>query len=239
MHDDFDAPTQAPSDFPADPIVQHDLLFWALVTIGLIVLACVLTVLFKEAERRVRNGLGDAIDGRAKVVLKALSHAARARQDEQVAQTQAASDAIAENFGQTLKLSADLNKVVDKLNKALEGTVEKDAPHAGHGGGPVMAGGTVINIAVNNGTATAGDAGGHSAPPVHAPPHAVGEPDMMSPEEKSESLWKAVQKLFSYWKNLNVVTAAFRAAQQQLMFSERWIDPRNDDRSPFQKPRAD
>lgn len=238
MHDDFDAPTRAPSDFPADPIVQHDLLFWALITIGLIVLACILTVLFKEAERRVRNGLGDAIDGRAKVVLKALSHAARARQDEQVAQAQVASDAIAENFGQTLKLSADLNKVVDRLNKALEGTVEKDPQQVGHGHGPVMAGGTVINIAVNNGTATAGDAGGHGAAPVHAP-HGVGKPEMMSPEEKSESLWKAVQKLFSYWKNLNVVTAAFRAAQQQLMFSERWIDPRDDERSPFQKPRAD
>ena len=238
MHDDFDAPTRAPSDFPSDPIVQHDLLFWALITIGLIVLACVLTVLFKEAERRVRNGLGDAIDGRAKVVLKALSHAARARQDEQVAQAQVASDAIAENFGQTLKLSADLNKVVDKLNKALEGTVEKDAAHAGHG--PVMAGGTVINIAVNNGATTAGDAGGHGGVPAHAghAPHAGGEPEMMSPEEKSESLWKAVQKLFSYWKNLNVVTAAFRSAQQQLMFSERWIDPR-DERNPFQKPRAD
>jgi hypothetical protein len=62
---------------------------------------------------------------------------------------------------------------------------------------------------------------------------------MMSPEEKSESLWKAVQKLFSYWKNLNVVTAAFRSAQQQLMFSERWIDPRDDERGPFYKPRAD
>lgn len=235
MHDDFDAPTRAPSDFPSDPIVQHDLLFWVLITIGLIVLACVLTVLFKEAERRVRNGLGDAIDGRAKVVLKALSHAARARQVEQVAQAQAASDAIAENFGQTLKLSADLNKVVNKLNKALEGTVEKDAAHAGHG--PVMAGGTVINIAVNNGTASAGDAGPHGNAHAHAP-HTVGEPEMMSPEERSESLWKAVQKLFSYWKNLNVVTAAFRSAQQQLMFSERWIDPR-DERNPFQKPRAD
>ena len=235
MHDDFDAPTRAPSDFPSDPIVQHDLLFWVLITIGLIVLACVLTVLFKEAERRVRNGLGDAIDGRATVVLKALSHAARARQDEQVAQAQVASDAIAENFGQTLKLSADLNKVVDKLNKALEGTFEKDAAHAGHG--PVMAGGTVINIAVNNGTASAGDAGPHGNAHAHAP-HTVGEPEMMSPEEKSESLWKAVQKLFSYWKNLNVVTAAFRSAQQQLMFSERWIDPR-DERGPFHKQRAD
>ena len=238
MHDDFDAPTRAPSDFPSDPIVQHDLLFWGLITIGLIVLACVLTILFKEAERRVRNGLGDAIDGRAKVVLKALSHAARARQDEQAAQAQAASDAIAENFGQTLKLSSDLNKVVDKLNKALEGTVEKDPQHAGHG--PVMAGGTVINIAVNNGTASAGDAGPHGNAHAHAhAPYAGGEPDMMSPEEKSESLWKAVQKLFSYWKNLNVVTAAFRSAQRQLMFSERWIDPRDDERGPFHKQRAD
>ncbi len=54
----------------------------------------------------------------------------------------------------------------------------------------------------------------------------------MSADEKSEAIWKAVQKLFNYWKNMSAVATAFRAAQAQLMASPAWEDPREEGAGP-------
>lgn len=234
MNDRFDSPP--PSDFPTDPVAHHDILFWALVTVVLIVMASVLTVLFKEAERRASRGMGDSIEARAKSVMKKLSAGAKAGHDDQIQKAEDARAAVKENFGKTLELSAALTKVVGKLNSAIEGTKEEAYTGKGNGAPAHMTGGTVINIAVNGSGEPVAAAAGAAPAPVPDGAPASDKNVQMSPDEKSESVWKAMQKLFNYWKNLGAVTAAFRAAQQQLMASPRWEDPREDD--PFKSRKS-
>ncbi len=222
MDDKFDA--QPVADFPTEVAANHDFLFWTAVTICLIVLASILTVVFKNAHRDAAGGVGGAIDRRIDSVKKLLSAAARATPAEQIEKAVAARSAIADNFQHTLKLSAELNKVVGKLNTAIDGTKEEVfKPKAGTPAA-TEAGTVSINVAVNG-----------IVPVAAAPALAVeAAPDKvtMSAEEKSESVWKAVQKLFNYWKNMSAVSTAFRAAQAQLMASPRWEDPREEGSGP-------
>lgn len=224
MDDRFDAPPVA--DFPSEVSGHHDFLFWTAVTICLIVLASILTIVFKNAQRDASGGVGSAIDKRVDAVKKLLSVAAKAGPDDQVEKAEKARAAIAENFQQTLKLSAELNKVVGKLNTAIEGT--KEEVYKPKGATPAAMGGTVINIAVN-----ASEVQPVAAAPVPAAPTlAASEKVPMSADEKSEAIWKAVQKLFNYWKNMSAVATAFRAAQAQLMASPAWEDPREEGPGP-------
>jgi len=220
MDDRFDA--QPVADFPTEASANHDFLFWCAVTVCLIVLASILTLVFKNAHRDAAGGVGSAIDRRIDAVKKLLSAAARAAPSEQIEKAVAARTAIADNFQHTLKLSAELNKVVGKLNTAIEGTREEVfKPKAG---APAAEAGTVsINVAVA-GIVQVGAGAAAPAVPVEAAPEKVA----MSADEKSESVWKAVQKLFNYWKNMSAVATAFRAAQTQLMASPRWEDPREE-----------
>jgi len=230
MSDRFDSP--AVSDFPTDPAANHDVLFWIVITVGLIVLASFLTVWFKRSERKAGLGISDAIDARATVVFKALANAAKATRGEQIAKAEEAKASVHEQFGNTLDLSAKLSKVVGKLNGAIEGT--RDELYKGGGTGPShVSGGTIINIAVNGSGDAQAVASPYSAAPAPAPSGPAPKVPM-TPDEKSESVWKAVQKLFNHWKNRAAVIAAFRAAQQQLMASPAWEDPREDEPS---KPR--
>ena len=233
MQDRFDSPPI--SDFPADPVMHYDLLFWAAATVCLIVFACVLTLMYKKAERRMGFGAGDAIDQRVKAVMKVLSGAAKAGFDDQATRAEDSLKAVNDQFGRTLSLASDLSKAVSKLNTAVDGT--KEELFKGHGVGGVMAGGTVINIAVNSNSDGAPlAAAGTAVAPGFVTAEAAAEKVPMSPMEKSEAVWKAIQKLFNYWKNLSAVTAAFRAAQQQLMASPEWKDPPEDELSRVRKP---
>ncbi len=222
MDDKFDA--QPVADFPTEVAANHDFLFWTAVTICLIVLASILTVVFKNAHRDAAGGGGSAIDRRIDAVKKLLSAAARATPGEQVEKAEAARAAIADNFGQTLKLSAELSKVVGKLNTAIEGTKEEVFKPKAGAPATAEAGTVSINVALN-GIVQVGAA---QASPVEAAPDKVA----MTAEEKSESIWRAVQKLFNYWKNMSAVSTAFRAAQAQLMASPRWEDPREEGGGP-------
>ncbi len=231
MQDRFDSPPL--SDFPADPIVHYDFLFWAAATVCIVVFACVLTLMYKKAERRMGFGGGDAIDQRVKAVMKVLSGAAKSGFDDQTAKAEESVKAVNDQFGRTLTLASELSKAASKLSTAIDGT--KEELFKGQGVGGVVAGGTVINIAVNSNSdgAPLAAAGTAVAPGFAAA--ASSEKVPMSPMEKSEAVWKAVQKLFNYWKNLSAVTAAFRAAHQQLMASPEWKDPPEDDASRVRK----
>ena len=225
MEDRFDAP--AVTDFPTDAVVHYDFLFWLTLTVALIVLASIITVVFKNAHRDAASGTGNAIQDRVKAVMKALSVAAKAGPDEQIDKAVAGREAVSENFGATLALSNALNKAVGKLNTAIDGTKEEVYVAKGIGAGQVT-GGTVINIAVNAGDGQPQALAGPYAAPAAAVVTAPADKVPMTADEKSESIWKAVQKLFNYWKNLSAVTAAFRAAQAQLMSSPAWEDPREE-----------
>lgn len=219
MQDGFDAPSAALSDFPSDPVVHHHVLAWLSVAALLVVATATLTLVYKSAERMARNRLGDGVDARVKAVRKTLEAAARARAGDQVERAQAARAALREHFGGVLELSAHLGKATDGLNKALEGMREEDAKPSSGG---VVHGGTVINIAVANGSAAPmpalgpGPASAEPAPESHAE---------SPPESQTDALWRAVQKLFAYWSHMNVVAAAFRAAQTQLLQSPVWTAP--------------
>jgi hypothetical protein len=221
MRYSFDAPSNAPSDFPSDPVVHHHLLAWLLLVLLAVVATASLTLVFKSAEKMMRSRLGDGVDARVKLVRKSLEAAARARADDQIDLAQAAREALNDNFGRTLALSDGLSKAVDALSKALDGMREEEVkPQAAPGGG-VVHGGTVINIAVANGAV---------APVPMAPAESQGasppaEPAPATPEDRRDALWRAVQKLFAYWSHMNVVSAAFRAAQTQLLQSPTWIAP--------------
>ncbi|MBW8881004.1 MAG: hypothetical protein JF615_06120 [Asticcacaulis sp.] len=227
MNDRYDA--QPVADFPTEAAANHDFLFWTAVTVCLIVLASILTIVFKNAQRDASGGVGTAIDRRVDAVKKLLSSAARAGPDEQFEKATAARAAIADNFQHTLKLSAELNKVVGKLNTAIDGT--KEEVYKPKGAMPAAAGGTVINIAVNASEVQPMA----SAAPAAPADIVVAEKVPMTADEKSEAVWKAVQKLFNYWKNMSAVATAFRAAQAQLMTSPAWEDPREE---PASSPKA-
>lgn len=213
MQDGFDAPSAALSDFPSDPVVHHHVLAWLSVAALLVVATATLTLVYKSAERMARNRLGDGVDARVKAVRKTLEAAARARAGDQVERAQAARAALREHFGGVLELSAHLGKATDGLNKALEGMREEDAKPSSGG---VVHGGTVINIAVANGAAAPMPGPAEPAPESHAE---------SPPESQTDALWRAVQKLFAYWSHMNVVAAAFRAAQTQLLQSPVWTAP--------------
>lgn len=222
MQQDFDQAPSTLNDFPADPLISHDWMFWLIACVVVAGLAAIIVFVIKIAERDVKDRVGKAVDKKIDGVVKALSAAARAGSDTQLGTALAARKAIDDNFGKTLALSADLSKVIGKLNTALEGTKEEVAkPKAPE----LAAGGTVINIAVNDGVTAAAPA--PDAGPYAAPAPAADKPvEPMTQGEQREAVWLAIDRLFNYWKNASTVTAAFRAAQQQLMELPAWVPPR-------------
>jgi hypothetical protein len=218
---DIDSPPPSLNDFPTDPVSNYDPFVWGGITLALVVLVAVAIWLFKRAEHRASGGA--AIDARAKAVMKFLSPSAKAAERDQVQTAINSRKAVEEQFGATLKLSQFLNKISGELNSAVEGTEKKAyAPNGGNAPAQ-MSGGTYINIMV----------GADGKPVTAAPtpaPAAKPEKVPMSPDEHKAAIWFAVQKLFDYWKNLNVVTEAYRAAQRQLDETPPWHPPEEDAR---------
>lgn len=232
MRDRFDSPTPTLNDFPTEAPPNHDWLFWLLATLCVVLVCCLLTVAFMEAAASIRKRLGmrmgsgiavgaaggekDAIHRRAKAVMDVMSPSAKAAIPNLVEDAVKIRNTVEEQFGHTMELSRKLKKVSGKLNGALEGMEEK--PYAaGPAAAPAqMTGGIFLNIVQ----------GGDGNPVAGAPPAPVAaEPVLKTPEEVRRDLWIAVQKAFDYWKNLSVVTATFRSAQQQLMESPPWVAP--------------
>lgn len=228
MHD-IDSPPPSLNDFPVDPVSNYDPFIWGGLTLALVILVGVAIWLFKRAEHNVTRGA--AIDARAKAVMKFLSPSAKASERDQVQSAINSRKAVEEQFGATLKLSQFLNKISTDLNGAVEGTEKK--PYAAKGGAAPaqMSGGTFINIMVG------ADGQPVAAAPAAPAPAAKAEKVPMSPDEHKAAIWFAVQKLFDYWKNLNVVTEAYRAAQRQLDESPPWSPPEDEVRHAPPLPR--
>ncbi len=224
---DIDAPPPSLNDFPTDPVSNYDPFIWGGLTLALVILAGAVIWLFKRAEHGASSGA--AIKARAKAVMKFLSPGAKAAERDQVQTAINSRKAVEEQFGATLKLSQFLNKISGELNGAVEGTEKKAyAPNAG--GAPAqMNGGTYINIMVGADGKPVG-----AAPP---PPAAKPEKVPMSPDEHKAAIWFSVQKLFDYWKNLNVVIEAYRAAQRQLDECPPWAPPEDEVRHAPPLPR--
>lgn len=227
-----------PSDFPSDPVYHFHVLAWGLGLLLLVVFAAAVIMAFRQAFTKYsRLERDEAIKERVARVDKALRLATAGSRDDQMQKAEHALAVIDANFASTLTLSKKLNDAMSPLYKALDGVKEEDAKPGGMmNGGNVMAGGTVINIAVNNGqpvlpgaadpaAAQASTMPGPYASSAPAPGDAPPAKEKMSPFEQSEAIWKAIHKLFNYWKNRTAVTTAFTAAQQQLLNSPFWEPP--------------
>lgn len=214
MDDRFDSP--ALSDFPTDVPPNYDWIMWLLITACLVVFGCILSFRYMRASSRSQKSV--AIDTRARAVMEVLSPGAKAAKGNLVEAAGACNDAVKAQFKDTLALSVALNKVMSGLNGAIEGTKkEAYAPKSPLVPGQ-MTGGTIINIAI----------GADGKPLADTPAPALDMPAArirMSPEEQQSAIWLAVQKLFDYWKNLSVVTEAYKAAQRQLCEADRWVPP--------------
>ena len=231
-----------PSDFPSDPVYHFHLLAWGLGALLLVLFAAAIIMMFRRAYVTYsRSQREDAIKERVARVDKALRTASQGSRDDQIQKAEAAVAAVDANFAQTLVLSKALNDAMGPLLKALEGVREEDVKPGGMmNGGNVMAGGTVINIAVNNGQPVTPEAAAAAVPGPYAsaPAPAVAADgkaavkEAMSPGERAEAVWKAIHKLYAYWKNKTAVTTAFTAAQQQLLNSPYWEPPQTPDLPP-------
>ena len=216
-----------PSDFPSDPVFHLDYLFWGFGgLILLVVLAAVFFLFYKIGEQQVLNESYDAISRRVEAVRKMLSDAARAPQDQIEDRLVLCVEEIKQKqFHRTLALSEKFGKMQEALNTAIDGTEKKDyKPDASLPAAANMAGSTMISIAVNNSVVGAG--------PYAMAPAAAPLPDKvaMSEDEKREAVWKAVQRIFDYWKHRNSVIASLRAVQLQISQSPAWQEPRIDER---------
>lgn len=211
-----------PSDFPSDPIFPWEMVLGVL---GLFLLAFVLFGLFIFFQRLGRQMVvreyEDAIVKKADLVSKALSDAARATSVHQEDKLRVAVQVIDDTFGKTLTAAAQIGGAAGKVTKGVEGKKVIDAKAAGlFPNGAHVHGNTIINIAVNNGEVAQG------APPAAG---AVAEPAPdLTPQEKHEIVWEAIQRIFDYWKYKSSVVAAMRAVRQQLDTSPPWSPPRQD-----------
>ncbi|EGF89262.1 hypothetical protein ABI_46100 [Asticcacaulis biprosthecium C19] len=214
-----------PSDFPSDPVFQWDLM---LGFVGLVLLALVLAGLFiffqRLGRQMVLREADDAIVKKSDLISKALSRAARAPRDQQEARLGEAVGEIDKHFGATLKAAADISKAVGGVSGALEG-LKDGAPASGlFPNGSHVHGNTIINIAVNNGEMVNGGPGGG---PIGGQPVPASAPDVeMTPRERHEIVWEAIQRLFDYWKFRSAVVTQLRAVRQQLDHSPSWEAPR-------------
>lgn len=220
-----------PSDFPSDPVYHFHFLTWGLGLLLLALCGAAIIMMFRRAYVDYSRGTRDkAIEERVALVDKALRKASAGDRTEQLQKAQVALAVIDANFAKSLALGKELNKAMGPLYKALDGVTEEDPKANGMmNGGNVMAGGTVINIAVNNGQPCTPDSAplmpGPYASAVPVAPDAPAVKEKMSPGEQAEAVWKAIHKLYSYWRNRTAVTAAFSAAQQQLLSSPFWEAP--------------
>ncbi|ESQ76667.1 hypothetical protein [Asticcacaulis sp. AC402] len=219
------------SDFPSDPVFPWELL---LGVVGLALFLLVLGGLFiffqRLGQQMAERASDDAIVKKVELVSKALSNAARAPRDQQEGKLRLAVEEVDKHFGATLAAAAGVTKAVGGMNTSLEGLVKKDtAPANGlFPNGSHVQGNTIINIAVNNGEIGHGASG---SGPIGANPAPVPDSDIeISPRERREIVWEAVQRLFDYWKFRAAVVAQIRAVRVQLDTSPAWTPPRENER---------
>lgn len=162
---------------------------------------------------------------------KMLHRAWLASPDKKLEKAKAAHEAYERSMHHLLTLSRKLNKAMSDLNKAVGGEKEVDPPAKAHA---YASTGTVINIAVNQGnTVTAqGDASqtNHACVPCESEASkAESKPEpKLTDDEKRDAAWKAIDKLYTYWKNQMQISAVFMEAQRQLTRADYFVWPESE-----------
>jgi hypothetical protein len=166
----------------------------------------------------------------AALISKCLSRAVIVAPESQEATAHKMLDLVQSLFGKSLDLSQKLNKAVKDIELALEGKKEiDDTSQNGSGNLPAhITGGTVINIAVNNGVPSSGDTPANS----HTD-QALGElkpkkNNTTTPYARPVAIWIAVQALYDDWKTPELMANALKGAGHQLSNSALFKNPKED-----------
>lgn len=205
-------------------------LLW-MIGIGFCVLMLILGLIVGA---RRRTGLPPALNRNVDALGAVIGDAVRGSAADVRDKSQAAIEANREIFGHTSELVDLVSKHYKKLNEANSGVDSREPdkkPEAAKSGLNGMSGGTVINIAVNNGQPGVSEPGATTGAVAAVGGEVVGLPKA---EEKKAAkagfdtttkVWLALQKLAAPWRDLGLMREHYAAVFRQLTTTE-WRDPR-------------
>lgn len=183
---------------------------------------------------RRRTGLPQALNRNVDALGAVIGDAVRGSAADVHDKSHAALDANQEIFGSTAELMNLIGKhhaALNKANSAVKEVEPDKKPEAAKGGFSGMSGGTVINIAVNNGQPGAAEAGatpgavaavgGEGVGPTKAEEKKTAKPGF----DTTTKVWLALQKLAAPWRDLGLMREHYAAVFRQLTTAE-WRDPR-------------
>lgn len=183
---------------------------------------------------RRRTGVPAALNRNVDALGAVIADSVRGSEASVREKAQGALDANQELFGDTTELMNLVGKHHAALNKAngavKEVEPEKKAEAKGLSG---MSGGTVINIAVNNGQPGVGETGAAPGAVAAVGGEVVGAPkadDKKDTKGKpgfdtTTKVWLTLQKLAAPWRDLSLMREHYSAVFRQLTTAE-WRDPR-------------
>ncbi len=232
MHGTYDAPdgpdvVAAPSDFPTDPVFYHDAPMLALLA-WCVVMALVIWGVY----RIVRRNQWESFFAHVKTV-KLVETASRQAQAKAYETPGTLSPDVIGLInaicGETRRCGKEIRDEYSKLEKALSGVKEVDAP-AGYGiGGIGENSGTIINIAVNNSPngqplADGVQTGVHNGQPVAQ----IGAPFAQPPApplSHQARIFKSLNVLHDEWKSTRSMAGLLEDARTQLIDTPVWTPP--------------
>ncbi|MDV6330113.1 hypothetical protein [Asticcacaulis sp. 201] len=226
MHDGFDAPAQAPSDFPSDPIFYHDLPLIGGVILIVIMVAVGLTV-YRATRKRQWDGFFAHVKS-VKLVEMASRRAMDRAYETPGTLTPDVIGLIDILTGKSRECGKAIRDMSSALDKALSGVKEVDAPPGSAIGVGDNNSGTIINIAVSNtpngnaapGVVASAVPGGAVAQVVPASPAAL--PPQLS---HAANMYMALNAVHEEWKSTRTMAGALEDARNQLIDQPAWTPP--------------
>jgi len=232
MHSIYDAPDSpdvvtAPSDFPADPVFYHDAPLLALLAWGV-----VMALVIWGAYRIVRRNQWEGFFAHVKTVklVETASRRAQARAYETPGVLDPDVVGLVNAIcGEARRCGKEIREEYGKLEKALSGVKEVDAPPGYGMGGIGENSGTIINIAVSN-----GPTGQPMPDSVHTGVHngqAVAQlgapfaPPAAPPLSHQARIYKALNGLHEEWKSTRTMAGLLEDARNQLIDTPAWTPP--------------
>lgn len=232
MHGIYDAPdgpdvVAAPSDFPTDPVFYHDGPLLMFLAWG-IVMALVIWGVY----RIVRRNQWESFFAHVKTVklVEAASRRAQAKAYETPGTLNPDVVGLINAIcGETRRCGKEIREEYSKLEKALSGVKEVDAP-AGYGiGGIGENSGTIINIAVSNGPNGQPVADGVNTAVNNSPAVAqIGAPFAQPPSpplSHQARIYKSLNALHDEWKSTRSMAGLLEDARTQLIDTPVWTPP--------------
>lgn len=233
MHGIYDAPdgpdmVTAPNDFPADPVFYHDAPLLAFLAWSVIMALVVWGVY-----RFVRRNQWESFFAHVKTVklVEAASRRAQAKAYEAPGQLDPDVVGLINAIcGETRRCGKDIREEYGKLEKALSGVKEIEAPPGyGVGGIGENNSGTIINIAVSNSpngqpvadSIQTGLQNGQAVAQIGAP----FTPPPPAPLSHQARIYKSLNNLHDEWKSTRAMAGLLEDARTQLIDTPAWTPP--------------